>query len=340
MVSDCLLSENIAKYHPTVLLLRVQKRRIRYQQKFAGSLHLFSINIFLLTMSFPTTSIIGLGALGGTLARAFFTNNIPVKSVFNRNENALFDWAENNGLITAAQQPRHKDQLGEITFITVPDDAIVDVVEQLQQLSDDFSHSCFVHCSGNESANILKPLQKKGACVASMHPLQTFNQDSGVEAFSEIYFSLQGDTELLTVLMKIAKKLGANTIKINSRQKAHLHAAAVIASNYLMTLIDDAVQITSMANIDERQVKKMLQPLVTKSIKNITGETFEQVLSGPIARADTGTIKKHLKLLREDAELKKSYIQLGLRTVDKAQQVKRLSPSEANRLRMLLNEDH
>src|SRR5699024_9432704 len=291
-------------------------------------------------MSIPATSIIGLGALGGTLARAFSANNIPIKSVYNRSENALFDWAGNNDIITAAPQPRHKDQLGEIIFITVPDDAIVDVVEQLQQISDDFSHSCFVHCSGNESANILEPLRKKGAYIASMHPLQTFNQDSGVEAFSKIYFSLQGDTELLKVLMEIAKKLGANTIKINSRQKAHLHAAAVMTSNYLMTLIDDAVQITSMADIDGKQVKKMLQPLVTKSIKNITEEAFEQVLSGPIARADTGTIKKHLKLLGENRELEKSYIQLGLRTVDKAEQVERLSPAKANRLRMLLKEDH
>src|SRR5699024_1014118 len=121
------------------------------------------------------------------------------------------------------------------------------VVKHLQQLSDDFSHSCFVHCSGNESANILEPLQKKGAYIASMHPLQTFNQDSGAEAFSDIYFSLQGDSELLSTLRKVAEKLGANTIKINSRQKAHLHAAAVMASNYLMTLIDDSVQITSMA---------------------------------------------------------------------------------------------
>src|SRR5699024_10714280 len=170
--------------------------------------------------------------------------------------------------------------------------------------------------------------------------LQTFNQDSGAEAFSDIYFSLQGDSELLSTLRKVAEKLGANTIKINSRQKAHLHAAAVMASNYLMTLIDDSVQITSMADIDGQQGKIMLHPLVTKSIKNITEEAFEQVLRGPSARADIGTIKKHLALLKGDTELKKSYIQLGLRTVDKAEQVERLSSSEANRLRMLLKEDH
>src|SRR5699024_2488858 len=203
------------------------------------------------------------------------------------------------------------DQLGEITVITVPDDAIAGVVKHLQQLSDDFSHSCFVHCSGNESAIILEPLQKKGAYIASMHPLQTFNQDSGAEAFSDIYFSLQGDSGLLSTLRNVAEKLGASTIKIHSRHRAHLHAAAVMDSNYLMTLIDDALQITSMADIDGKQVKKMLHPLVTKSPKNTTKEAFEQVLSVPIARSDTGTIKKHLKLLGENRELEKSYIQLG-----------------------------
>src|SRR5699024_10893955 len=176
-------------------------------------------------MSIPATSLIGLGALGGTLARAFYANHSPNKSLYDRSDTALFDGAGNNHIITAAPQPRHKDQLGEITFITVPDDAIAGVVKHLQQLSDDFSHSCFVHCSGNESAIILEPLQKKGAYIASMHPLQTFNQNSGAEAFSDIYFSLQGDSGLLSTLRKVAEKLGANTIKINSRQKAHLHAA-------------------------------------------------------------------------------------------------------------------
>src|SRR5699024_698808 len=137
-------------------------------------------------MMISPTSFIGLGALGGTLARAFSALNIPIKSMFNRSDNAVLGWVENKGIATGTPLPGHKDQLGALVFITVSDDAIADVVDHLHSLSSGFTDTLFVHCSGNESADIFEPLQKKGAEIASMHPLQTFNKSSKAEAFRDI----------------------------------------------------------------------------------------------------------------------------------------------------------
>src|SRR5699024_11403686 len=93
--------------------------------------------------------------------------------------------------------------------------------------------------------------------------------DSGPEAFKEIYLSLQGDSETHMDLKRIARQLGGEPIVINSEQKAYLHASAVMASNYLMTLFDDATQVPVLSGMDKNNVKEMMQPLVMKTIKNI-----------------------------------------------------------------------
>src|SRR5699024_12387863 len=115
-------------------------------------------------------------------------------------------------------------------------------------------------------------------------------------------------------------------------------APPIVASNYFMTRIDASVQMTGLAGLDEKEVKQMLQPLVIKSVNNITERPLSQALSGPIARADSGTVEKHLDLLSNNPNLKKEYIQLGLRTVHKAREAGRLTTADAGRLIKLLKE--
>lgn|SRR5699024_3127261 len=288
-------------------------------------------------MKIPSMTIIGLGALGKALARSFKKYNIPLKSVFNRSAEGLGSDFVNQDIIVGSPLPKSSKQLGKIVFITVPDDAIENIAQSLSMLSKDLSDTTFVHCSGNESADILVSLKHCGAHIASMHPLQTFNDDSGPEAFKEIYLSLQGDSETHMDLKRIARQLGGEPIVINSEQKAYLHASAVMASNYLMTLFDDATQVPVLSGMDKNNVKEMMQPLVMKTIKNIIDKPYDSVMSGPIARADTGTIKRHLALLSEEPPLKQEYCQMGQRTISKALRIGVISESNAKRLRKVFD---
>src|SRR5690625_886762 len=287
-------------------------------------------------METPDITVIGLGALGTVLCRALVRRGAELKSVFNRTPGKALEVVSSRNRTTVASSfPEGPDQLGGLVFLTVSDAAIAETAAKLSHISGDLSGKTFVHCSGNESAAVLDELKVKGARTASMHPLQTFSVHSVPADFNNIYFSLQGDPAAFPTLERIAGLLGARTLTVDERQKAHLHVAAVIASNYLITLIDASTETGSLGGMDKEQVREALYPLVQTSLKNMKSASFEEAVSGPIARGDIETVKHHLQLLEQRKELKAFYAALGLQTVEKAEETGKLEQAFADKLRAL-----
>lgn len=281
-------------------------------------------------------TIIGLGGLGSTLAKALSVHDIPVKSLFNRSIDKAKELADRLDISIAGAFPANLSQLGDIVFITVSDQAIARVAEQLAEVGNGFEGKVCVHCSGNATADRLKPLQRKGARIASFHPLQTFTTQADPKIFEGIYFSLQGDAGAFSKLRSIAKKLGANTFEITSEQKSHLHAAAVMASNYLNTLLDAAVDVGSMSGLSRPQLRKALLPLIRTTLKNAEEHSFADTLTGPIKRGDVQTVKTHIDLLKDQPDLCRLYCVLGRQTVELAESSGSLDESAADNLRHIL----
>lgn len=288
-------------------------------------------------MSFPETSVIGTGGLGTALAKALSAGEIPIKSVFNRSTDKAKKLAQELSINKWGDFPSTLTELGDLVFIAVADRAIEDIANSLAQLDGVVETKTFVHCSGNESADLLEPLKSKGATVASFHPLQTFTDHSRPDDFNGIYFSLQGDKEVFSLLEQIAEQLGAQTIEVTKEQKSNLHAAAVMASNYLNTLLNEAVEIGAAGDISDSKVKEALLPLVQTTLKNAGKNAFAESLSGPIKRGDISTVKKHLALLEGRDELKKLYCVLGLHTVKLAESAGHLDGTTAEKLRKILS---
>jgi len=287
-------------------------------------------------MSLPKTSIIGTGALGSTLARALVSQDVILKSLFNRTETKVQNLADELAVSTYGIFPESISELGALTFLTVPDGAIKEVAQKLSKLKGDLENYTFVHCSGNETAELLQPLKLQGATVASFHPLQTFTTHSEIGDFKRIYFSLQGDLEAFPTLRLVAKKFGAQTLEVTKEQKSHLHAAAVFASNYLTTLLDASVKAGAKGGLPKDKVKNALLPLVETTLKNTSEQSFTHALSGPIKRGDIRTVEKHLELLDEMPELKEVYCVLGLQTVELAVSSGSLDGTTAEKLRKML----
>ncbi len=287
-------------------------------------------------MSLPKISIIGTGALGSTLARALVSQDVILKSLFNRTESKVQDLANELAISTHGIFPKSISELGSLTFLTVPDRAINEVAQKLSKLKGDLENFTFVHCSGNESAELLQPLKLQGATIASFHPLQTFTHYSGINDFKGIYFSLQGDGEVFPQLRLVAEKFGARTLEVTKEQKSHLHTAAVFTSNYLTTLLDTSVKVGTGSGLSEEKVKNALLPLVETTLKNTSEQSFADALSGPIKRGDIRTVEKHLELLDETPELKEVYCVLGLRTVELATSSGSLDGTTAEKLRKML----
>ncbi|WP_372638552.1 Rossmann-like and DUF2520 domain-containing protein [Fodinibius sp.] len=278
-------------------------------------------------------TVIGLGALGSALTEALAGHDLELRSVFSRNRKKLKAMAETHRVATASSFPSSLGQLGEVVFLTVTDAAIAEVADRLSALGDDFSDRTFVHCSGNESAALLEALKEKGARTASMHPLQTFNAYSGAGDFNDIYFSLQGDDAAFPLLERMAQLLGAETLIVTEEQKSHLHAAAVFASNYLITLLDAAAETGGLSGLDKKQVRGALYPLIDTTLQNLQSTSFPEAISGPIVRGDVETVTQHLKLLSNQRELRMLYTVLGQQTVDRAEEAGRLDQASAEEVR-------
>jgi predicted short-subunit dehydrogenase-like oxidoreductase (DUF2520 family) len=222
----------------------------------------------------------------------------------------------------------------DLTFITTPDDAIAPVVAQIKWRSG----RSVVHCSGADSTDVLEPARKAGAVVGGFHPLQTFaSVKQAVENIPGSTFALEAEEPLLTTLKDMATALGGNWIQLKSADKVTYHAAAVFASNYLVTLVKMSTDLWQTFHIPPEQAIRSLLPLLRGTLRNIETVGIPQCLTGPIARGDTGTISKHLKTLRQKApSLLPPYKELGKQTVPIALAKGRIDKKRASELETIL----
>lgn len=268
-------------------------------------------------MKKQSISIIGTGALGSMLAKALAVKKNPIKSLFNRSQHSVDRLTNQLQVEHSGTFPQKIEELGDIIFLTVPDRNIKEVVEKLAVLSDDFSGFVIVHTSGNYTSKLLSPVEEKGAATATFHPLQTFTAYSTPADFEQIYIDIEGDTRALELLKEIAAELHCNVLEIDPSAKPYLHAAAVMASNYMVALMESAGQIARMGGINKEEALRALMPLAQKSMENISGSTnLADALSGPIARGDAATVQVQLELLKQNPDLEILYKQLGKRLVE------------------------
>jgi len=291
-------------------------------------------------MQNKSISIIGLGALGSTLLKGLVHHGLKVRSIYSRHTQKTESMSDEYNISIWGKFPKSNEDLGDIVFLTVSDDAIEPVARRLADLESHFENEIFVHCSGVSSAGLLSPLKERNAGTVSMHPLQTFNEQSDYRSFEDIFFSLQGDEDAFPVMTSISSALGATAIPISEETKPYLHAAAVFASNYLITLLDAAGKLATMGGLDEKQAVEMLIPLVQRTLHNVQLHGTDKALSGPVARGDVGTIQKHFQLIGDDHNLEKLYKVLGLETISIARAKGTLGEKEEIQLKRIFEEEN
>ena len=128
-----------------------------------------------------------------------------------------------------------------------------------------------------------------------------------------------------------------NMLMLKASDKVAYHAAAVIACNYLVTLIKLATDLWQTFSVPPDQATMALLPLIQGTLHNIDTIGIPQCLTGPIARADAGTIAKHLEALKEKAPyLLSPYRELGLQTIPIALAKGKISIEQAGELEDIL----
>lgn len=281
-------------------------------------------------------SVIGTGKLGSALITCLHKAGYDTISLINHHPEKADTLARQmEAPVFSGEWPESPDQLGEVVFICVPDDAIAETARRLSSF--DLSGRFIVHTSGTLPASVLKPVEEKGAITAAFHPLQTFNQNSDESVFREIYISLQGDEAATEELSNWARALKARPVIISEEDKVRLHIAAVFASNYLVTLMELAGDVVQDVEL-KRKLPEMFYPLLSQTVDNLAKKGTGPSLTGPLSRGDITTITRHLNQLNENPELADSYRHMGRKTLPIVERNGNVDPDLINRLRELLSQ--
>jgi len=223
----------------------------------------------------------------------------------------------------------------------VPDDAIEDVCVKLAEQRKFKQKAVVVHCSGALSSNVLTSAHDYCKCsIASMHPLQTFPTiDEAVKRIKGAYCFCEGDENAVSVIEQLAKSIGLKPVRISSTSKILYHAAAVMACNYLVALMDSAISLAENTGIDRTTAWLSFKPLVTATLDNISSMGTTDSLTGPIARGDIKTVSCHLhELSSKDEALAAIYRTMGLYATEMASIKGTITAKKAKKIKSLLKE--
>jgi predicted short-subunit dehydrogenase-like oxidoreductase (DUF2520 family) len=241
-------------------------------------------------------AIAGAGRVAQALGRLLLEGGEPVVAMAGREPECTARAAAfvGAGVVPASFEnlPTRATQI----LIAVPDDALIEVADRLAQGG--MSAGVALHTSGARSASVLEALERRGVSCGVLHPLQTVaSPEQGVQALPGSAFAVVGSGAATDWALEIVALLGGNALRIQPSQQPLYHAAAVMASNYVVALVDAAVILMEEAGIDRLEALRALTPLLTASAANAVTLTPAPALTGPIERGDLETIEMHLSAL-------------------------------------------
>lgn len=268
-----------------------------------------------------TFAIIGCGKVGVTLAwHLAHIGYLPLGFASRRSASAHAA-AESAGGGRVCREPWEATADADVVFITTPDAAIGSVAEGLAEHSGLKRGAVVLHCSGALSSAIIAAVRRCGAHAGSLHPLQSFAAPTFPEnPFRGIVMAGEGDDMAMDRARAITSGFQAVFLKIETAHKTLYHAAAVVASNYLVTLLAASTRLLEGSGIAPEETLKVLLPLVRGTLNNIEKRGVADALTGPIARGDADTVESHCRKIKQSLpDLLPFYQMLGRYTLPLAQ---------------------
>lgn len=221
-------------------------------------------------------AVIGRGRVGGSLAAQASAAGLEVRTA-------------GRGQIAVACRD------AEVALLCVPDDQIAVVSAAVADLG---PRPRFIgHVSGAAGLDVLEAAGRSGAALFSLHPLQTI-PDSSTTTTGAPAAIAGSDREALGLARRLAEALQMRPFEVAEEDRAAYHAAASIASNFLVALEESATELLAAAGIEGG--RELLVPLVLRSAAN-WAERGGDALTGPIARGDEATVSRHREALATTA---------------------------------------
>ena len=179
----------------------------------------------------------------------------------------------------------------DIVFLTVKDDGIRPLAQDIAQSGAAIDGCVFCHMSGSLSSDALSPLQgSRGLC--SFHTMTSLT-GSPVD-FSKVICTLQGTDIGESVLKEFASISNLTAIPIKKEDKLLYHAASCFCANFILPLIDAAKNIYCDIGFSEPDAYALMLPLLSQVLENLKQNGTAKALTGPFSRGDSNTVEKHI----------------------------------------------
>jgi predicted short-subunit dehydrogenase-like oxidoreductase (DUF2520 family) len=251
-------------------------------------------------------AIVGAGKVGSVLGKALAASGEKIVAVVSRSNRSASQTGKylrcrNTSTSLAVIPPRT-----DLVMVMTPHRAVEEVVHKLSTIAHlRFKRLAVCHASGILNAEVLAPLAKKGATVFSFHPLQTFPRDFTPEEILPtvrgIFYGVDGSKKGIAAAKRLAKKLDGKILLVKPEMRAFYHAACVVASNHLTTMLWILEQMFAALKTNERKFFPVFEPIMNAALRNAARTSPAKSLSGPIARGGVETVSHHFESLQRFA---------------------------------------
>ena len=216
----------------------------------------------------------------------------------------------------------------DLLLLTVPDDALADLVAGLAATGALRRGVLVAHTSGRHGLAVLQPAADAGALPLALHPVLPFaGTRVDLERLSGTSFGVTAPEPLLPIAQALVVEMGGEPVVLTEQQRPLWHAALAHGANHLTTLVSSAADLLRAAGVEDPA--QVLGPLLGAALDGSL-RRGDAALTGPVARGDAGTVEAHLSVLGERApEVLPSYVALARLTADRALASGRLDPDRA-----------
>lgn len=145
------------------------------------------------------------------------------------------------------------------------------------------------HLSGALGLAALAPHRRR----AAIHPLVALpTPELGAKRLVGGWFAVAGDP----LARDVVGALGGRSFAVADADRAAYHAAAVIASNHLVALLGQVERLAEGVGVP----MEAYLDLAADTLANVVELGAADALTGPAARGDEATIRRHLRALPAD----------------------------------------
>lgn len=220
----------------------------------------------------------------------------------------------------------------ELVLLTVPDDALPELVTGLASLNVWHPGHVVVHTAGRHGVGVLAAAQAGGAVPLALHPAMTFTGTSmDLARLRGAPFAVTAPAAAEAIGQALVIEMGGEPFVVAEGDRALYHAALTHGANHLVTLVSQALRILESAQVGHQG--QTLAPLLNAALDNAL-RNGDLGLTGPVLRGDVGTVQAHLDALAElsldpgAADIEATYRALARATVQRTVATGRL-PEQA-----------